>query len=123
MRVVTLLSAAAIAVLATVGPALAYGLAADAPTISNSSRVSVQTSAEAEKAPVQLAFAKIKKTATAPGYVLVKNDGGRANPFPNCEAFSSCITENITVLISRNGTSTVDLYCDQLGGCKVVGPQ
>ena len=123
MRVVTLLYAAAIAVLATVGPALAYGPAADAPTISNSSRVSVQTSAEAEKAPVQLAFAKIKKIGTAPGYMLVKNDAGRANPFPNCEAFSSCITEMITVLISRNGTSTVDLYCDQLGGCKVVGPQ
>jgi hypothetical protein len=27
------------------------------------------------------------------------------------------------VLISRNGTATVDLYCVQLGGCKVVGPR
>jgi hypothetical protein len=68
-------------------------------------------------------FAKVKRTPTAPGYMLVKNDSGRAQPFPNCKASASCINEMITVLISRNGTSTVDLYCDQLGGCKVVGPQ
>ncbi len=68
-------------------------------------------------------FAKVKKTPTAPGYVLVKNDGGRANPFPNCESSSSCITETLTVLISRNGTSTIDLPCPDLGGCKVVGPK
>ncbi len=70
-----------------------------------------------------LGFAKVKIIPTAPGYMLVKNDGGRAQPFPNCEQSPSCVTEMITVLISRNGTSTVDLYCDQLGGCKVVGPQ
>ena len=68
-------------------------------------------------------FAKIKKTATAPGYMLVKNDGGRANPFPNCENSPTCITGMVKVLIGRNGTATVDLYCDQLGGCKVVGPR
>jgi hypothetical protein len=68
-------------------------------------------------------FAKVKKTPTAPGYMLVKNDGGRANPFPNCAASASCITETLTVLISRNGTATLDLPCHQVGGCKVVGPQ
>jgi hypothetical protein len=68
-------------------------------------------------------FAKVKKTPTAPGYMLVKNDGGRANPFPNCENSPTCITGTITVLISRNGTSTLDLNCFQLGGCKVVGPR
>ena len=123
MRVAKILSAAAIAVLATAGPALAYGPAADALTISSSSRVSVQVSAEAEMAPVRLAFAKIKKTATAPGYMLVKNDSGRAQPFPNCENSATCITEPVTVLIGRNGTATLDLPCHQLGGCKVVGPQ
>ncbi len=123
MRVAKFLSAAAIAVLATAGPALAYGPAADALTISSSSRVSVQVSAEAEMAPVRLAFAKIKKTATAPGYMLVKNDSGRAQPFPNCENSATCITETVTVLIGRNGTATLDLPCHQLGGCKVVGPR
>ncbi len=123
MRVATFLSAAAIAVLATAGPALAYGPAADALTISNSSRVSAPASAEAEKAPVRLAFAKIKKTATAPGYMLVKNDSGRAQPFPNCENSATCITETVTVLIGRNGTATLDLPCHQVGGCKVVGPR
>ncbi len=123
MRVAKFLSAAAIAVLATAGPALAYGPAADALTISSSSRVSVQASAEAEMAPVRLAFAKIKKTAVEPGYMLVKNDSGRAQPFPNCAKSLSCITDPVTVLIGRNGTATLVLNCDQLGGCKVVGPQ
>jgi hypothetical protein len=68
-------------------------------------------------------FAKVKKTPTAPGFMLVKNDSGRAQPFPNCENSPTCIIEKITVLISRNGTTTVDLSCDQLGGCKVVGPR
>lgn len=68
-------------------------------------------------------FAKVKKIPTAPGYMLVKNDGGRANPFPNCDSSPSCMTGMLTVLISRNGTSTIDLNCAQLGGCKVVGPQ
>ncbi len=123
MRVATFLSAAAIAVLATAGPALAYGPAADALTISKSSRVSAPASAEAEMAPMRLAFTKIKKTATAPGYMLVKNDSGGAQPLPKCENSPSCITETITVRISRNGTATLDLNCDQLGGCKVVGPR
>ncbi len=70
-----------------------------------------------------LGFAKIKKIATAPGYMLVTNDSGRAQPFPNCEQSPSCITEKITVLISRNGTATLDLPCSQVGGCKVVGPR
>ena len=89
MRVATFFSIAAIAVLATAGPALG--------------------------------FAKVKKTATAPGYMLVMNDGGRAQPFPNCEASPSCINETITVLISRSGTATLDLPCPDVGGCKVVG--
>ena len=123
MRVATILSAAAIMVFATAGAPLAHGPAADALTISNSARVFTQASAEVEKAPVRLAFAKIKKTAVAPGYMLVKNDGGRAQPFPNCANSPSCIDETVTVLIGRNGTTTLDLPCHQLGGCKVVGPR
>lgn len=123
MRVATILSTVAIAVLTTAGPALAYGPAADALTISNASRVSALASAEVAKAPLRLAFAKIKRTGAPPGFVLVKNDGGRANPFPNCENTPSCITESVTVLIGRSGTATIDLPCHQLGGCKIVGPR
>ena len=68
-------------------------------------------------------FAKIKKTPSEPFYMLVKNDAGRANPFPNCENSPTCITGTVKVLIGRSGTATVDLNCHQLGGCKVVGPQ
>ena len=89
MRVVTLFSAVAFAVIATSGPAFA--------------------------------FAKIKKTVTAPGYMLVKNDSGNAQPFPNCEKSSTCITQTVTVLIGRSGTATLLLPCLDLGGCKIVG--
>lgn len=91
MRVATLLSAAAIAVLATTGPAFA--------------------------------FAKIKKAPVEPGYMLVQNDSGQARPFPNCDASATCITETITVLISRSGTATLELPCAAVGGCKIVGPR
>jgi hypothetical protein len=91
MRVVTLFSAVAFAVIATSGPALA--------------------------------FAKIKKIAVAPGYMLVKNDSGNARPFPNCSSSPTCITETVKVLLGRNGTAILDLPCHQLGGCKIVGRQ
>ena len=68
-------------------------------------------------------FAKIKKTSSAPFYMLVKNDGGRANPFPNCEASPTCFTEKVKVLRGRSGTGILELDCKNLGGCKVVGPQ
>jgi hypothetical protein len=68
-------------------------------------------------------FAKIKKTPSGPGYMLVKNDGGRANPFPNCEDSPTCFTGTVKVLISRSGTAVVELDCMNLGGCKVVGPK
>ena len=55
--------------------------------------------------------------------MLVKNDSGRAQPFPNGETSPSCITETITVLIGRSGTATLDLPCPPLDGCKVVGPR
>lgn len=66
-------------------------------------------------------FATVQKTAAAPGYMLIKNDSGRAQPFPNCENSPTCVTETITVLISRSGTATLELPCDQVGGCKVIG--
>jgi hypothetical protein len=55
--------------------------------------------------------------------MLVKNDSGRGQPFPNCEAAASCITQTLKVRMGRNGTVTFDLHCDQVGGCKIVGPQ
>lgn len=113
MRVATFLSAVAIAALTTMGPALAYGPSASSPSPSQSSDV--------ETGQVRLAFAVVKKTAVAPGYLLIRNDGGRARPFPNCETSGKCINETIEVLLSRQGTGTMVLPCDQVGGCAIVG--
>ena len=41
--------------------------------------------------------------------MLVKNGGGRAQPFPNGETSPSCITETITVSIGRPGPIEVEI--------------
>ncbi len=121
MRVATLLSAVAIAALTTMGPALAYGPSASSPSLSQWSDGPRQASSDAGTGQVTLAFAVVKKTAVAPGYLLIRNDGGQARPFPNCESSGKCINETLKVLLSRQGTATMELPCHQLGGCAIVG--
>ncbi len=121
MRVATLLSAVAIAALTTMGPALAYGPATSSPALSQLSDGPPKASSDAETGQVKLAFAVVKKTATAPGYLLVRNDPGNARPFPNCDTSGKCINEPLEVLLSRHGTATMELPCHQLGGCAIVG--
>lgn len=121
MRVATLLSVVAIATLTTMGPALAYGPSASSPSLSQTSEGPKAAPSAVETGRVQLAFALVKKTAVAPGFLLVKNDPGAARPFPNCAASEKCENGTIEALLSRNGTGTVVLYCDQIGGCAIVG--
>ncbi len=121
MRVATLLSAVAIAALTTMGPALAYGPSASSPSLSQLSDGPGTASSVVETGQVQLAFAVVKKTAVAPYYLLIKNDSGRAQPYPNCDAAANCLNETIEVLLSRGGTGTLNLPCRQVGGCAVVG--
>ncbi len=123
MRVATFLSAAAIAVLATAGPALAYGPASDAPAISNSSPVSAPASAEAEKAPVRLAFAIIKKSTVGEyPYVMVRTDNGREQPIRNCDTSANCINEPTWMMTTDNvGAAPMFYPCDAVGGCRVIG--
>ncbi len=121
MRVATLLPAVAIAALITMGPALAYGPATPSPSLSQLSDGPGQASSDAETGQVMLAFAVVKKTAVTPGYLLIRNDPGNARPFPNCESSGSCVNETIEVLLSRHGTATMELPCDQVGGCAIVG--
>jgi hypothetical protein len=80
-----------------------------------------KASSDVEMGRVQLAFAVVKKTAVAPGYLLIRNDSGRAQPYPNCESSGKCINETIEVLLSRSGTGTLELPCHQVGGCAIVG--
>lgn len=121
MRVATLLSAVAIAALITMAPALAYGPSAPSPSLSQLSDGPRTASSDVETGQLQLAFALVKKTAVAPGYLLIKNDPGGARPFPNCATSGECENGTIEALLSRFGTATVVLYCDQLGGCAIVG--
>ncbi len=123
MRVATFLSAAAIVVLATAGPALAYGPAADALNISSSSRVSVQASAEAEKGQVQLAFAIIKRSTVGEHpYVIVRTDNGRQQPIRNCDTSANCINEGTWMMTTDNvGASPMYYPCDTVGGCRIIG--
>ncbi len=121
MRVATLLSVVAIATLTTMGPALAYGPSASSPSLSQLSEGPKAAPSAVETGRVQLAFALVKEIAIAPGYLLIRNDSGRAQPYPNCEASESCETGALTVLVNRNGTGTMVLNCDQLGGCAIVG--
>ena len=121
MRVATLLSAVAIAALTMTGPALAYEPATSSPLLSQLSDGPRTASSDVETGQVRLAFAVVKKTDVAPGYLLIKNDPGAARPYPNCETSGKCENGPLEVLVNRNGTGTVVLYCDQLGGCAVVG--
>ena len=121
MRVATLLSAAAVAALITMGPALAYGPATTSPSLSQLSDGPRQAPSDIETGQVKLAFAVVKKTAVEPSYLLIKNDPGNARPFPNCETSGKCINEPLDVLLSRHGTAIMELPCHQVGGCAIIG--
>ncbi len=125
MRFATVLSAAAIATVTiagpAAGPALAYGPATSSPSLSLLSDGPPKASSDVETGQLRLAFAVVKKTADPPGFLLIKNDPGSARPFPNCEASGKCVNEPLEVLLSRNGTAIVELPCQALGGCAIVG--
>ncbi len=123
MRVATFLSAAAMAVLATAGPALAYGPSATSPALSNPSDVPARVSAEAEKGQVQLAFAIIKKSTVGEHpYVIVRTDNGREQPIRDCDTSANCINEPIWMMTTDNvGASPMYYPCDKVGGCRIIG--
>ena len=83
MRVATFLTAAAIAALTTVGPALAYGPATSSPSLSYLSGGSETASSVVAKKQTMVAFAIVKETGI--GYVMVKSDNGRAQQYKNCD--------------------------------------
>ena len=119
MRITTLLSAAAIAALTTINPVLAYGPSTEDPSFSYLSGIPKEAMSDPERGQMEVAFAVVKETAA--GYVLVRNDGGRATPFTNCEASEKCTTDKIWVLLNSRGSAEVELNCGALGGCVMVG--
>ncbi len=121
MRVATLLSAVAIVALTTMSTALAYGPSASSPSLSQSSGEPKTVSSDVGTGQVRLAFAVVKKIATTPGYLLIKNDPGSARPYPNCEASGKCETGTLEMLLSRHGSATVEFNCRDVGGCAIVG--
>ena len=123
MRVATFLSAAAIAVLATAGPALAYAPSATSPALSNPTDVPARVSAEAEKGQVQLAFAIIKESTVGEHpYVIVRTDNGREQPIRDCDASPNCINVPTWILTTDNvGASPMYYPGDAVGGCRVIG--
>ena len=121
MRITTLLSAAAIAALTTINPVLAYGPSTEDPSFSYLSSIPKEAMSDPERGQMEVAFAVVKETAA--GYVLVRNDGGRATPFPNCGASEKCTTDNIWVLLNSRGSAEVELNCGALGGCVMVSEE
>ncbi len=123
MRVATLLSAAAIAVLATAGPALAYAPSAASLSLSNPSDVPARVSAEAKKGQVQLAFAIIKRSTVGEHpYVIVRTDNGRQQPIRNCDTSANCINEPTWMMTTDNvGASPMYYPCKTVGGCRIIG--
>ncbi len=129
MRFATVLSAAAIAAVTILGPgagpgagpALAYGPATSGPSLLPLYDGPPKASPDVETGRLQLAFAVVKKTAGWPGYLLIKNDPGSARPYPNCATSGKCTNESLEVLLSRSGTAIVELPCQALGGCAIVG--
>jgi len=119
MRVATFLTAAAIAALTTVGPALAYGPAASNLSLSNSSGGPETVSSAVAKEQIKVAFAIVKKRARG-GYLYVRGDNGQR--YPNCGAKANCTLDSIDVFESNHpesGTITID--CSGARGCVKVG--
>ncbi len=92
MRVAKFVSVAAIAMLATAGPALGF--------------VKIKKIPTRMIADVQVSY-KLLGTF------------GNMRPLRNCETSPSCITRGIVALVS--GTP-IEFNCGKMGGCKIVGP-
>ncbi len=112
MRVATLLSAAAIALLATAGPALAYQPATSSPSLSYLTGEAEIPSSDVAKEGTQVAFAIIKNGTS--GYVLVKGDNGKK--FANCEERANCSNT-----IKPKHFDGVGVDCKSAQGCVIVG--
>lgn len=124
MRITSLLSAAAIVALTTINPVLAYGPSTEGPSFSNSSSIPQKAMSGPQQGEMTVAFAVVKRTGIGPGYVLVRNDGGGAKQFRDCEGSDKCITATIEVLLRDNVNSpTLTIPCRDVGGCVVVGRQ
>ncbi len=82
MRVATLLSAAAIAAAASIGPVLAYGPAASGPSHSYLTSGPEAASPKAANQRTQVAYAVIRKKKNGK-YVIIKYDNGL--DFSNCD--------------------------------------
>ena len=121
MHVTTLLSAAAIVALTAINPVLAYGPSTEDPSFSYLSSIPKKAMSDPEGGEMKVAFAIVKKTNSDPGYELVRNDRGGARPLRNCKASEKCTTDHIWVLLNSRGTAMVELPCNVLGGCVIVG--
>jgi hypothetical protein len=113
MRVATFLSAAAIAVLATAGPAFAYQPATSNPSLSYLTGEAEIPSSDVVKEGTQVAFAIIKKGPNGK-YILVKGDNGKK--FANCEERANCSYTLIPADFDSFG-----VYCESAKGCLIVG--
>ncbi len=112
MRVATLLSAAAIAVLATAAPAFAYQPATSSPSLSYLTGEAEIPSSDVAKEGTQVAFAIIKMGPN--GYVLVKGDNGKK--FANCEERANC-----RYTIEDSDFDGIIVDCTTAKGCVIVG--
>ncbi len=119
MRVATFLSAATIAALMTVGPALAYGPATSSPSLSYLSGGPGKALSAVAKEQTKVAFAIIKY-GTYGRYVYVRGDNGQQ--IRNCETRANCTYNEIDVLQSNHPeASIITIYCFEAGGCIIVG--
>ena len=112
MRVATFLSAAAIAVLATAGPAFAYQPATSNPSLSNLTGEAEIPSSDVVKEGTQVAFAIIRRGPN--GYVLVRGDNGKK--IANCEERANC-----SYTISPEEFDRFGIDCESAQGCLIVG--
>ena len=121
MRVATFLSAATIAALMTVGPALAYGPATSSPSLSYLSGGPGKALSAVAKEQTKVAFAIIKY-GTYGRYVYVRGDNGQQ--IRNCETRANC-TDNdnwIDVFTSNHPEASImQINCFEAGGCIIVG--
>ena len=125
MRVATFLSAATIAALMTVGPALAYGPATSSPSLSYLSGGPGKALSAVAKEQTKVAFVIIKHGTY--GYVYVRGDNGQQ--IRNCETRANCTYNEIDgtyneidVFTSNHPeASIIHINCFEVGGCIIVG--
>jgi hypothetical protein len=120
MRVATFLSAATIAALMTVGPALAYGPATSSPSLSYLSGGPGKALSAVAKEQTKVAFVIIKHGTY--GYVYVRGDNGQQ--IRNCDTRANCTDNDNEIEVFQSNhpeASIIHINCFEVGGCIIVG--